>query len=250
MTTIEFTDVQVAYRTKTGRRLALDGADLSVASGEFVALVGPSGCGKSTLLKVAAGLVRATHGRTVVGGREVADPPAGVGMLFQNDALLPWRSVHENVRLPLQVAGRDDQDRRISELLEQVGLADFADYLPRQLSGGMRKRVALARTLASDPSVFLMDEPFGPLDALTRREIGAEFLALWEHLRTTVLFVTHDVDEALLLADRVVVMTPAPGRILRQFTVGLDRPRDPRALRSAPEYHQLYDAISDTLGVA
>lgn len=251
MTAVDFRDVSLAYRTSGGRRLALDGVDLSVGSGEFVALVGPSGCGKSTLLKVAAGLVVPTAGEVRVDGAAVTAPPAGVGMLFQNDALLPWRSAGENVRLPMQIADvpRAEQDRRVTALLGRVGLADFTDYTPNQLSGGMRKRVALARTLAADPKVFLMDEPFGPLDALTRREIGRDFLELWEELRTTVLFVTHDVDEALLLADRVVVMSPAPGRIVEDYTVSLPRPRDPRELRFTAEYHDLYDAVSDTLGV-
>lgn len=192
MTAVDFRDVSLAYRTSGGRRLALDGVDLSVGSGEFVALVGPSGCGKSTLLKVAAGLVVPTAGEVRVDGAAVTAPPAGVGMLFQNDALLPWRSAGENVRLPMQIADvpRAEQDRRVTALLGRVGLADFTDYTPNQLSGGMRKRVALARTLAADPKVFLMDEPFGPLDALTRREIGRDFLDLWEELRTTVLFVT------------------------------------------------------------
>ncbi|MGP4014445.1 ABC transporter ATP-binding protein [Saccharopolyspora sp. 5N708] len=245
-------DLRVAYRTRGGRHLALDGAELSVGAGEFVALVGPSGCGKSTLLKAVAGLVEPATGHARIGGHTVTGPPAGVGMLFQNDALLPWRTVHENVRFPLQIAGgsRTEQDQRIGELLEQVGLAEFADYLPRQLSGGMRKRVALARTLAADPVLFLMDEPFGPLDALTRRRIGAEFLLLWETLRTTVIFVTHDVDEALLLADRVVVMSPAPGRVRAEFRVTLDRPRNTRELRFTPQYRDLYDAISDALGLA
>jgi NitT/TauT family transport system ATP-binding protein len=252
VTALQFDGVQVAYRTKTGRRVAVDGARLTVGSGEFVALVGPSGCGKSTLLKTAAGLVSPTAGQVLLGGTPVAASTARIGMVFQNDALLPWRTVRDNVRLPLQVTGgrRADHDARIAELLELVGLSEFADYLPRQLSGGMRKRVALARTLASDPTVFLMDEPFGPLDALTRREIGADFLRLWERLRTTVVFVTHDVDEALLLADRVAVMGPAPGRVIEEFTVGLERPRDIRELRFTPEYHRLYDTISDALGVA
>ena len=252
MSAVEFDGVSLSYRTRAGRRLALDDVNLTVDSGQFVALVGPSGCGKSTLLKTAAGLVTPTGGSVRVGGQTVTAPPVGVGMLFQNDALLPWRSVGENVRLPLQIAGLPggEQAERVDALLARVGLSDFADYLPTQLSGGMRKRVALARTLASDPTVFLMDEPFGPLDALTRREIGADFLRLWEQLRTTVLFVTHDVDEALLLADRVVVMSPGPGRILEEFTVSLERPRDPRELRFTPEYHDLYDAVSDTLGVA
>ncbi|BBZ60847.1 ABC transporter ATP-binding protein [Mycolicibacterium monacense] len=252
MTAVEYRGTQISYRTRTGRRLAVDRADLTVASGEFLALVGPSGCGKSTLLKAAAGLVEPTAGQVLVGGAPVGESPARVGMVFQNDALLPWRSVIENVRLPLQIDGgrRGEQDGRIAELLDLVGLSEFGAYLPRQLSGGMRKRVALARTLASDPTVFLMDEPFGPLDALTRREISADFLQLWERLRTTVIFVTHDVDEALLLADRVAVMSPSPGRIVEEFEVPLQRPRDIRELRFTADYHRLYDAISDALGVA
>ncbi|WP_433558309.1 ABC transporter ATP-binding protein [Pseudonocardia xinjiangensis] len=245
-------DLRVAYRTRTGRHLALDGADLSIGHGEFVALVGPSGCGKSTLLKVVAGLVERSGGDALIDGKPIDGPSAGVGMLFQNDALLPWRTVHENIRLPLQVAGgnRAEQDVRIRDLITTVGLDGFADYLPRQLSGGMRKRVALARTLAADPDLFLMDEPFGPLDALTRRRIGAEFLSLWETLGTSVLFVTHDVDEAITLADRVVVMSPAPGRVLTEFPVPLHRPRDVRELRFTPSFRDLHDAISDALVAA
>jgi NitT/TauT family transport system ATP-binding protein len=246
---VEVRDLRVAYRTRTGRHLALDGADLTVGRGEFVAIVGPSGCGKSTLLKVVAGLVERTGGEAYLDGRPIEGAPAGVGMLFQNDALLPWRTVHENVRLPLQVAGGDRarQDARITDLLATVGLEGFAGYLPRQLSGGMRKRVALARALASDPEVFLMDEPFGPLDALTRRRIGAEFLSLWETLGTSVLFVTHDVDEAIVLADRVVVMSAAPGRVLGEYRVALDRPREVRTLRFSPAFRDLHDAISNAL---
>lgn len=244
-------DLRIAYRTQGGRHIALDGAELFVAAGEFVALVGPSGCGKSTLLKAVAGLVEPATGGVSIGGKAVAGPSAGVGLVLQNDAILPWRTVHENVRLPMQVAGgrRGEQDARIRELLDQVGLTGFADYLPRQLSGGMRKRVALARTLAADPALFLMDEPFGPLDALTRRRIGAEFLLLWEKLRTTVIFVTHDVDEALLLADRIVVMSPAPGRVHAEFHVTLDRPRDPDTLRFTQGYRDLYDGVSAALGL-
>ena len=243
-------DLRVAYRTRTGRHLAVDGADLAIGRGEFVALVGPSGCGKSTLLKVLAGLVDAAGGDVLVDGDAVDGPAPGVGMLFQNDALLPWRTVHENVRLPLQVAGGDRaaQDARITELLARVRLDGYGDYLPRQLSGGMRKRVALARVLAADPDLFLMDEPFGPLDALTRRQIGAEFLDLWETLHTSVLFVTHDVDEAITLADRIVVMSPAPGRVVAEFAVDLQRPRDPRSVRFTEPFRELYEAVSDSLG--
>jgi NitT/TauT family transport system ATP-binding protein len=242
-------DLRVAYRTRTGRHLALDGAELHIGRREFVALIGPSGCGKSTLLKVVAGLVERSGGEALIDGRPIDGAPAGVGMLFQNDALLPWRTVHKNVRLPLQVAGgyRAEQDARITELLATVGLDGFAGYLPRRLSGGMRKRVALARTLASDPGLFPMDEPFGPLDALTRRRIGAEFLSLWETLGTSVLFVMHDVDEVITLADRVVVMTAAPGRVLGEFPVTLDRPRDVGELRFSPAFPDLHDAIPDAL---
>src|SRR5271157_5578072 len=177
-------DLSVTYRSREGATMAVEGASLSVADGEFVALVGPSGCGKSTILKIVAGLVAPSSGGVLLDGGEVRGVPSGVGMVFQNDALLPWKSVRDNIRLPLTVRGlsRDQQDLEAERLIRLVRLEGFESHFPRSLSGGMRKRVALARTFAYDPSFFLMDEPFGPLDAQTRIHIGREFLSLWERV--------------------------------------------------------------------
>jgi NitT/TauT family transport system ATP-binding protein len=238
-------DLRIVYSTQRQETLAVDGASLSVGEGEFVALVGPSGCGKSTILKVVAGLIAASAGTVLVGDEPVHGVPDGVGMVFQNDALLPWKSVRDNVRLPLALrglAGRE-QDAEIARLLELVQLTGFEDFYPRALSGGMRKRVALARTLAYDPRLFLMDEPFGPLDAQTRILIGREFLAIWERLGKSVLFVTHDVEEAIALADRVLVMSPRPGRIVAEFQVDMPRPRDYEEIRFEPQFRDLQRAI-------
>lgn len=239
-------DLSLSYRTNRVRQLALDGINLDLAEREFVAVVGPSGCGKSTLLKIIAGLETHTAGDIYLDGEHLGDgAPAGVGMVFQNDALLPWRTVSDNVRFPLVIADvrRDEQSERVSELLDLVGLTRFADYFPRQLSGGMRKRVALARTMAYDPHLYLMDEPFGPLDAQTRIRIGGEFLKIWERVGKSVLFVTHDVEEAIALADRVVVMTAGPGRIKSEHHVPLPRPRDFEEVRFTEEFHRIRQEI-------
>jgi NitT/TauT family transport system ATP-binding protein len=234
-------DLQVVYRADGRETLALDGASLHVDDGEFVALVGPSGCGKSTILKVVAGLIAPTRGDVIVDGVAVDGVPDGVGMVFQNDALLPWKSVHDNVRLPLALRGLDRaaQDAEVARLLALVRLTGFERYFPRALSGGMRKRVALARTLAYNPSLFLMDEPFGPLDAQTRIHVGREFLDIWQRVGKSVVFVTHDVEEAVALADRVLVMTPRPGRIKAEFVVDIPRPRSYEEVRFDPRFREL-----------
>lgn len=238
-------DLRIVYASGRTRTLAVDGASLSVGEGEFVALVGPSGCGKSTILKVVAGLIAASAGTVLVGDEPVAGVPDGVGMVFQNDALLPWKTVRDNVRLPLALRGlgAGEQTAEIARLLDLVQLTGFEEFFPRALSGGMRKRVALARTLAYDPRLFLMDEPFGPLDAQTRILIGREFLAIWERLHKSVLFVTHDVEEAIALADRVLVMSPRPGRIVAEFRIDLPRPRDYEEIRFEPSFRDLQRAI-------
>lgn len=239
-------DLTLSYRTGAGRHRALTDVDLELADGEFLALVGPSGCGKSTLLKIAAGLLAHTSGQILVDGQELTGQvPERVGMVFQNDAILPWHTVVENVEFPLTVHGATARDRRrrAMELIETVGLAGYGDYYPRQLSGGMRKRVALARTMAYDPELYLMDEPFGPLDAQTRIRIGAEFLRIWEHVGKSVIFVTHDVEEAIALADRVAVMTAGPGRIKAEFDVPFGRPRDFHEIRFEPAFRELYKDI-------
>jgi NitT/TauT family transport system ATP-binding protein len=238
-------DLRIVYAAARQTTLAVDGASLSIGEGEFVSLVGPSGCGKSTILKVVAGLIAADGGSVHVGGEPVAGVPSGVGMVFQNDALLPWKTVRDNVRLPLALRGLSaaQQDAEIERLLELVQLSGFEAYYPRALSGGMRKRVALARTLAYDPRLFLMDEPFGPLDAQTRIIIGREFLAIWERLAKSVLFVTHDVEEAIALSDRVLVMSPRPGRIVAEFRIDLPRPRDYEEIRFEPQFRDLQRSI-------
>lgn len=248
---LRLSSLGLSYPTVQGRKAALHAVDLQLADGEFLALVGPSGCGKSTLLKLVAGLLSPTAGEIDVDGRraEGGRVPDGVGMVFQNDALLPWRSVVDNIRLPLELQGQDEatQRRRADELIELVGLTGFGDYRPRALSGGMRKRVALARTIAYDPDVYLMDEPFGPLDAQTRVRLGGEFLDIWEQLGKSVIFVTHDVEEAIALSDRVAVMSAGPGTIAAEFDVDLPRPRDFHEVRFTPEFQELHRAVWNAL---
>jgi sulfonate transport system ATP-binding protein len=238
-------DLRIVYATNKRQTLAVDGASFSIGEGEFVSLVGPSGCGKSTILKVVAGLIPASAGTVLVEGAPVNGVPDGVGMVFQNDALLPWKTVRDNVRLPLALRGLSAaaQEAEIARLLALVQLTGFETFYPRALSGGMKKRVALARTLAYNPSLFLMDEPFGPLDAQTRILIGREFLAIWEQLSKSVLFVTHDVEEAIALSDRVLVMSPRPGRIVAEFRIELPRPRDYEEIRFEPQFRDLQRSI-------
>ncbi|MEU0922836.1 ABC transporter ATP-binding protein [Streptomyces malaysiensis] len=242
-------DLRLSYRSGRRRNLALRDVNLDVADGEFLALVGPSGCGKSTLLKIVSGLVAATAGTVAIDGQPTRGTPERVGLLFQNDALLPWRTVEDNIRFPLAIGGTPlhEQRERVKRLISAVGLDGFGAYYPRQLSGGMRKRVALARILAADPDVFLMDEPFGPLDAQTRARISADFLALWEQVGKTVVFVTHDVDEAILLADRVAVMTAGPGRVKEEFQVDIPRPRSIDDVRFSDPFRELRHRISQSL---
>ncbi len=238
-------DVAVTYRVNGTDMRAVDGVDLHVGEGEFVSIVGPSGCGKSTILKVIAGLLAPSHGVVTVDGRAVSGVPPGVGMVFQNDALLPWKTVRDNIRMPLALRGvpRNGQDLEVARLTTLVRLTGFEDYFPRALSGGMRKRVALARTLAYDPSLFLMDEPFGPLDAQTRIHLGREFLEIWDRVGKSVVFVTHDVDEAIALSDRVLVMSAHPGRIIASFPIELPRPRHFDEIRFGDRFRELQRAI-------
>ncbi len=203
--------------------------DLKVDPGEIVMLLGPSGCGKSTILRALAGLQPIAAGAARIDGLVHNGPEAHCAMVFQEDALLPWRTARRNVEFALAMRGVPRRERKqlALALLDQVGLTPFADHLPKQLSGGMRQRVQLARTLAAEPRVLLMDEPFGALDAQTRLDMQELLVSVWQQRRTTVLFVTHDVEEALLLADRVVVLTPRPARVAR--IVAVARPRDPDA---------------------
>ena len=229
---------------------AVSHVDLQVAPGEFVAVVGPTGCGKSTLLNVVAGLLAPAAGQAQVGGRLVKGVTGEAGYLFQQDALMPWKTALANVSVALEVAGvrAIEARHRATDLLGRVGLARFLDRYPHQLSGGQRKRVALAQMLIRDPAILLMDEPFGPLDAQTRALMGNLLLALWSADRKAVLFVTHDLEEAIALADRVVVMSAGPSsRILAEHRIDLPRPRETNEIRLDPRFHAIQRAIWDDL---
>jgi NitT/TauT family transport system ATP-binding protein len=225
---------------------ALDRIDLTVGEGEFVAIVGPSGCGKSTLLRLVAGLHLTTSGEIRVAGRVVDRPQTDLGIVFQSPVLLDWRTALDNVLVQIELRGRDPAAYRDAalRLLAQVGLADFADRYPHELSGGMRQRVAIARALIHDAPLLLMDEPFGALDALTREQMRLDLEALWLATRKTVIFITHSIDEAVLLADRVVVMSPRPGRIERIMEPRLPRPRGLEARRSR-EFTETTERITE-----
>ena len=243
---IETRGVRKEFVLDRGKRvLALDGADIAVAGKEFVCLLGPSGCGKSTWLRIVAGLERASEGVVLYKGAAITGPGKERGMVFQEYSLLPWRTVAENVALGPEFSGMGKKERRelAMDYLSRVGLERFADAKPHELSGGMRQRAAIARALANDPDVLLMDEPFGALDAHTRVLLQKELLRIWEMDRKTVVFVTHSVDEAIYLADRIVVMTSHPGRVLENIEVGFERPRH----RSAPGYGEMTERIFELL---
>jgi NitT/TauT family transport system ATP-binding protein len=239
-------NARVSYPARGGALLALEAVTFTISPGEFVSIVGPSGCGKSTLLRVVAGLRTLDEGEVAVeGGRPAAlHGTGGLGLVFQEPALLPWRTVEGNVRLPLQ-AGRGFRGD-VGAAIGAVGLAEFEHYYPHQLSGGMQQRVALARALVHEPRLLLMDEPFGALDEITREEMRAELLRLWERDRKTVVFVTHSVHEAVLLSDRVLVMTGRPGRIRLSLPIGLARPRSPE-MESGPEFQRHVRVLREAL---
>ena len=224
---IELDDVWKEFAKGERRVLALEGISLNVAEREFVAILGPSGCGKSTLLNMVAGFDRPTRGLVRVDGKEIAEPSPQRGVVFQEPALFPWFSVMENVLFgpKTQRQPAADYRRRAAQILEQVGLRGFEASYPAELSGGMRQRVGIARVLIMQPQVLLMDEPFGSLDAQTRMLMQELLLRVWEQHHETVLFITHDIEEALLLADRVCVMTARPGRIKKSIDVRIPRPR-------------------------
>ena len=242
--------VSVSSLAKTFRRgssvtHALAAVDLELARGEFAAVVGPSGCGKSTLLRVIAGLLPASSGAVRVNGNSVSGPQTDLGGVFQSPVLLEWRTVLDNVLVQLELRGLQKQNykEKAMALLARVGLAEFADRYPRELSGGMRQRTAIVRALIHDPPFLLMDEPFGALDALTREQMRLDLEALWMETGKTVLFITHSIDEAVLLADRVIVMSERPGRVEREIPIALRRPRG-LAARQAPEFIAATDAIT------
>jgi NitT/TauT family transport system ATP-binding protein len=243
----------IAFALKDGGAYrAVEQIDLQVAPGEFVAIVGPTGCGKSTLLNAAAGLLRPSAGQVMVFGAPLAGVNGRAGYLFQQDALMPWKTALDNVAVALEPAGvpRREALARARQWLTRVGLSGFGDRYPHMLSGGQRKRVGLAQVLIRDPEILLMDEPFGPLDAQTRQIMGNLLLDLWAQDRKAVLFVTHDLEEAIALADRVVVMSAGPAaRIVGDYPVDLPRPRDIAEVRVEPAFHHIQRAIWATLRV-
>jgi NitT/TauT family transport system ATP-binding protein len=244
---VEARDVSREYRTRRGPVLAVAGFSCRVESGEFVAILGPSGCGKSTFLKMAAGLVAPTGGEIRVAGERVSGPVDRLGMVFQSPVLLRWRTVLGNVLFPAQ--GRAAHFReRARDLLKLVGLEGFEARYPYELSGGMAQRVSLARALVLDPELLLMDEPFGALDALTREEMNVELLRIWDERNRTIVFVTHSISEAVFLADRVLVMTPRPGRLGAELAIDLPRPRLNR-MRAWPRFGELVLALQVAMGI-
>lgn len=238
MGSVEITDLTRQFsREDGGTVLALDTVSLSIADDEFISFVGPSGCGKTTLLRIIAGLDQATSGSVLVDGNPILGPGPRVGMVFQEYSLFPWRSVLDNVAFGLEMKGVGKSERHeiAHTFISLVGLEQFEKSYPYELSGGMRQRVAIARALANDPDLLLMDEPFGALDAQTRNKMQAELLSIWDQSKKTILFVTHSVDEAVFLSDRIVVMSPRPGRVRSVVPVTIPRPRD----RTAPAFATL-----------
>jgi NitT/TauT family transport system ATP-binding protein len=242
---IAYRDIARRFTTRRGTITACEHVDLEVREGEFLAIVGPSGCGKSTLLNMAAGLLQPSSGAVFYRGEPVPEPNTHVGYMTQRDTLLPWRSVEDNVAIALELRGQDraQRIRTAHDWLHRVGLKGFETAYPAQLSGGMRRRVSMARTLAYEPETILMDEPFGALDAQLRLVMHDELLKLWAATGTTMLFVTHDLTEALTLADRVAVFSARPGRIRAIETVDLPRPRDVFRIRFDPRFGALYDRL-------
>jgi NitT/TauT family transport system ATP-binding protein len=250
-TAVSLADVTITFRLADGGSYtAVQGASLDVADGEFVAIVGPTGCGKSTLLNVTAGLFPPSVGEARIFGANLSGLNRQSGYLFQSEALFPWKTAIENVAIGLETAGtpRDEARRRAQEWLVRVGLGSFGPRYPHMLSGGQRKRVGLAQVLIRDPKILLMDEPFGPLDAQTRQIMGNLLLELWSADRKAVMFVTHDLEEAIALSDRVVIMSAGPAaRIIGNWKVELPRPRDISEVKLDPAFHRLHRDIWQTL---
>ncbi|MEW1749719.1 ABC transporter ATP-binding protein [Streptomyces angustmyceticus] len=260
---IEFEQVRKTFPVRRGRAqgrgpahgedefTALDGVDLRIDAGEFVVVVGPSGCGKSTLLDLLGGLARPTAGRILLDGRPVSGPGLDRGIVFQQYALLPWRTALGNVEFGLEATGvpRRERAARAREYLDLVGLSGFEHRHPHELSGGMRQRVAIARSLAYDPDVLLMDEPFAALDAQTRELLQDELLRIWQRTKKTVVFITHGIEEAVYLGGRVAVMTSRPGRIKQVVPIGFDSRTETDDLRSSPEFaryrHEIWTLLHD-----
>ncbi|MEC5163687.1 NitT/TauT family transport system ATP-binding protein [Janthinobacterium sp. CG_23.3] len=237
MTTIHINAVNKIFAGQGGDVVALKDINLEIASGEFICLLGPSGCGKSTLLNAIAGFSRPSSGRILADAKPITEPGPDRGMVFQEYALFPWMTIESNIAFGLEIAGRSPAQikERVDMLLDMLGLRDFRARFPKDLSGGMRQRVAIARVLALDSPIMLMDEPFGALDALTRRNLQDELLKIWKVFGTTIVFVTHSIEESIYLADRTIVMTYRPGTVKRDVPITLARPRDP----SDPEFNRI-----------
>jgi len=229
---------------------ALEPTDLQVAKNDFITLLGPSGCGKSTLLRIVAGLDRPTEGRVLLDGREIAGPGPDRGMVFQSYTLFPWLTVADNVAFGLRERGVDERTiaHKVNSYIDKVGLRGFERHLPKQLSGGMQQRTAIARALANDPEILLLDEPFGALDNQTRALMQELLLGIWERERKTVIFVTHDIDEAIFMASRVLVMTARPGRIKADLAVDLPHPRH-YTVKTTPEFSTLKAQLTEEIRV-
>lgn len=248
---IRLAGLQKTYFLRRDRSIqALEDVDLTIDEGEFVCLLGPSGCGKSTILRILAGLEKQSAGVAEIAVPSEAEPRPLTSMVFQEQSIFPWMKVLDNVAFGLKARGigRSERRRRASEYVHQVGLAEFAEMLPHELSGGMKQRVSIARAFANDPHVLLMDEPFAALDEQTKLVLQQELLALWERTRKTVVYVTHSIDEAILIADRIIVMSSRPGRILASLDVGFPRPRRLEEVRSKQEYGELFNEIWRLLG--
>ncbi len=248
MPILEVQDLSKSYRQAGGETtVAIGNISCQVEAGEFVSFVGPSGCGKTTLLMSIAGLLPPTSGRVLVKGSEVAGPPADLVLLFQeyNKSLFAWRSVLGNVRFGLEARGDHSAGaaKKAGDLIELVGLKGFENHYPWELSGGMQQRVAIARALAYEPEVLLMDEPFGSLDALTRLELEDTLLRLWQELRTTILFITHDIEEAIYLSDRIWVLSRRPSQIIQELKIDFTRPRDQVTTRAEARFMQIRNDI-------
>jgi NitT/TauT family transport system ATP-binding protein len=251
MTAVRLKDIAISFLLKDGGRYAaVAPATLDVDAGEFVAIVGPTGCGKSTLLNAAAGLLAPSSGTVDIFGKPLAGLNRDAGYLFQQDALMPWKTARDNAAIGLEVAGvpRADALKWADAMLARVGLSAFGERYPHQLSGGQRKRVALAQVLVREPKILLMDEPFGPLDAQTRLIMGELLLKLWQDDRKAVMFVTHDLDEAIALSDRVVIMSAGPAaRLIGDFPIDIPRPRDIAEVRAQPAFHKMHATIWNAL---
>jgi NitT/TauT family transport system ATP-binding protein len=246
---LRFEQLSMRYNTRAGQPvLAMQDVNAQIGRDEFVTILGPSGCGKSTLLKITASVLRPTSGEVWLDGKKLMRPTSKIGMVFQQPILLPWRNVLENVLFPIQMMGLPASKYKTAalDLLRLVGLSGFEQAMPGELSGGMQQRVSICRALVYDPTILLMDEPFAALDAMTREELGIELLRIWTERKKTVLFVTHSIQEGILLADRVLVMTARPGRIAASLPIELPRPRTVSMI-SSKEYGHYAETIRDLI---